>query len=122
MLRLERNFGIRGALARLLNKIWDSIWAGIQAGINELAKTPEFDEVFMAEVARRGLIPEDVASCVALVYHQASKFAHGNDSMIAIREKDHTVNQRAALAIILMVQSRWPDSLAWREAMEENEC
>ena len=53
--------------------------------------------------------------CVAGAYHSVSKYAHGNDGFITLRAEDYTDNERAAAAIILMVQEKWPDCLAWRE-------
>ncbi|PUU72610.1 hypothetical protein B9Z19DRAFT_1197466 [Tuber borchii] len=103
-LKLERNFNLRGALertvyqARLLKKIKGTMGTGIQAGIKELAKTSEFLDIFNAEVARRGLVP-----------------------MITVRIKDHTPNELAALACFLILQSTWPDSLAWREVVEDED-
>ena len=107
--------------ARLLKKIKGTIGTGITAGIKELSETPEFLEVFHAEVARRGLVPKDVTPCIPLVYHEASKHAHGNDSMITVRVKDHTPNELAALACFLILQSKWPDALAWRQVEEDEE-
>jgi len=103
--------------ARLLGKIKCIPKEGIQSRINKLRKTVEFQTVFNTEVARHGLSPHDVTSCLEVVYHQLSnlKYAHGNDRIITLRAEDHLENEHAALAIILKVQEDWPDGLSWKE-------
>jgi len=101
--------------ARLLGKIHCFPKEGIQSRINKLAKTVEFQNVFNAEVARRRLCPHDVTSCLEVVYHHLSKYAHGNDRIITLHAEDHLDNEHAAHAIILKVQEDWPDGLSWKE-------
>lgn len=93
----------------------------MQPAIDRLAQTPEFQKVFREEVARRGLRPQDVIPCLAVVYHECSKHAHGNDGIITIRAKDYIDNERAALATILKVQEGWVDGLQWREVEKGEE-
>jgi len=107
---------------RLLGKIHCFPKEGIQSRTNKLAKTVEFQNVFNAEVAHRGLCPHDVTSCLEVVYHQLSKYAHGNDRIMTLRTEDHLDNERAALAIILKVQENWPDGLSWKETKKGDEC
>ncbi|KAG0132959.1 hypothetical protein HOY82DRAFT_557116 [Tuber indicum] len=120
-IKLAENFNLRGALeriayhGRLIQKIKSHYTLGVQAALDELAKTADFENLLAKEIVTRHLVKKDVRHCIAVVYHEASKHAHGNSSMITIYEEDHTVNERAALATFLGVQAGWPDGLKWRE-------
>ncbi|KAG0638415.1 GNL3L/Grn1 putative GTPase-domain-containing protein [Tuber brumale] len=120
-IKLEESFNLRGALeriayhGRLLGEIKSHYAQGVQAGLDELAKTAKFKNLLAQEIAARHLVKKDVDRCVAVVYHEASKYAHGNSRMITIYEEDHTPNERAALATFLGVQSGWLDGLKWKE-------
>ena len=100
--------------ARLLHKIKYIPKAGVQAALNQLASTDEFQNVFVAEVAKRGLRPEDVIPCLKVLYRKVSKHAHGNDGIITLSAENHTDKELAALASILKVQESWSGGLHWR--------
>jgi len=107
--------------AQLLNKITTIPGEDVQSSLNSLAKTPEFKDVFNAEVTRRGLRPQDVISSLKGVYYKSSKQAHGNDRVITLRAKDHTDNELAAIVVILKVQKNWANGLKWREVKKVDE-
>ncbi|PUU77512.1 hypothetical protein B9Z19DRAFT_1086112 [Tuber borchii] len=117
----KENFNVRGALermvhhAKLIKKIGDDCPTEIQAGLNELAKTPAFTKVLREEAASRGLKPEAVTLCIALVYDKVFQQAHGNDYIITLYEEDYTASERAVLATFLRMQSEWPHGLQWSE-------
>ena len=68
-----------------------------------------------AEVEARDLVEKDVKRCIGLVYHEASKHAHGFSGMATIYHEDHVVNEVAALVCFMKLQSGWTNGLDWRE-------
>ncbi|KAG0137472.1 hypothetical protein HOY82DRAFT_649156 [Tuber indicum] len=126
-IKLEENFNLRGALeriafhGRLIGKIKSHSTESVQAALDELAKTAKFKKLLAQEIAARRLVKKDVDRCVAVVYHEASKHAHGNCRMITIYQEDHTTNECAALATFLGVQGEWPDGLKWKEVKKKEQ-
>jgi len=101
--------------AKLINKIGADCPPEIQAGLNELAKTPAFTKGLHDEPASRGLKPEAVSPCIALVYGKVFQHTHGNDYIITLYEEGYTAGELAVLATFLRMQSEWPHELHWRE-------
>lgn len=94
---------------------------GVQASINRLAKTEEFRTALDLEAEERGLRPQDISSCVKLVYNELSQHAHGNNRNIVVRTKDYGTNMLAAIITILKVQKGWIGGLEWQEVEKEEE-
>ncbi|RPA89798.1 hypothetical protein L873DRAFT_1849151 [Choiromyces venosus 120613-1] len=120
-LRFKETVNLRGGLewivyqAKGLGKIKKDCAPGIQAGLNEIANTAAFGKVLAKELVSRNLLEKDVKRCIAVLYHEASKQAHGNKGKITIYHEDHVENERAALVTFFKVQSGWADCLKWEE-------
>ncbi|KAG0634866.1 hypothetical protein HOY80DRAFT_1053582 [Tuber brumale] len=120
-LKIKEILNLRGGLewivyqAKKLGKIAKNDVPGIQAGLNEIANTEAFSKVLKKELATRNLLEMDVKRCIAVLYHEASKHAHGNNGKITIYYKDHVENEWAALVTFFKVQSGWKDCLKWEE-------
>ncbi|KAG0128084.1 hypothetical protein HOY82DRAFT_541553 [Tuber indicum] len=102
--------------ARLINKIESHFTEGVQTGLDELARTAEFQELLAKEIKAGHVAKEDVDRCIAVVYRESPECEQGNSSLITIHEEDYTANERAALATFLGVQGGWAHGLKWREA------
>jgi len=105
--------------AKLIKKIKPDCPPGVQAGLNALAKTEEFTQILLKEIAARHLESKDVIQCISSIYREASKHTFGNDSVIAIYEQDHKMKERAVLAAFLKMQSGWLYNLEWIEGKSE---
>jgi len=92
---------------------------GVQALINRLAQTEEFRTALDFEAEEWGLWPQDISSCVKLVYNELSQHAHGNNRNIVVRTKDYEANMLAAIITILRVQEAWIGGLGWQEVEKE---
>ena len=44
-----------------------------------------------------------------------SRYGHGNDGKIVLKESYHPDNERAGLVAIMKVQDTWDHPLVWRE-------
>ncbi|RPA97050.1 hypothetical protein L873DRAFT_1810301 [Choiromyces venosus 120613-1] len=120
LMKLEGILNLRGAVERTIDQARQTrkishATSGVQAGLNQLAKTKEFQDVLAEQVKARRLTRGDATRCIPVVYHELSKIVHGNSGVIIIRKGDHTPNELAVLATILQVQSQWPDPLKWME-------
>ncbi|KAG0632637.1 hypothetical protein HOY80DRAFT_1035106 [Tuber brumale] len=118
-MKLEQNFNIRGALERIVfqARLEEKICSkhGTQKGLNELSQKREIIDILEKVVEERCLVPKYVKDCFPHLYYTASRDAHGNDSIIAIRAADFAPNDRAALVVFLRLQSTWSHPLDWKE-------
>ncbi|PUU72404.1 hypothetical protein B9Z19DRAFT_1197583 [Tuber borchii] len=104
-----------------------SLWNNHELGLYELSRHPEFTKVLREEVEARGLVLEDVDTCVREIYWDLlpSPPSYDRDETIVIRDVDFTAEQRAALVTFMKVLDKWEFPWSWREeisgkAREEN--
>ncbi|KAG0135079.1 hypothetical protein HOY82DRAFT_601158 [Tuber indicum] len=120
---LAHNFNVHGALEHIVfqarpDKNIGSEF-GTEKGLNELAQKTEFKEILEKEAQEHRLVQKQVEYCFPDLYHRASTHANGNDCIIAIRAADFTATERAALAVLLKLQSKRSYPLDWREEEEK---
>ena len=87
---------------------------GTHRKLTALARLPEFKDIAERVSKERGIHMEDLIACTDYIYHEHSKHAHGNDSIITIRAKNYTPGEVAALVTYLRLQEKWPYALIWR--------
>jgi len=56
---------------------------------------------------------------MATLYPVLSRYAHGNDGCIVLKDSIHPDNERAGLVAIMEIQGGWPRPPAWREEKKE---
>ena len=91
--------------------------AGCQAQLNLLAKKPSFREIPQEELGTRNPRERDADPCIAVAYHEGSKYAHGNTKAITIDRRNHRTTEAATVVAFLRFQQSWGDQpvVTWRE-------
>jgi len=95
---------------------------GCQAQLNMLAKVPSFREILKEELEVRNLRDRDTESCIAVMYHEGSKYAHGNTGEITIDRRYHRNTEAAVIVAFLRFQESWgdPADVTWKEIPTAN--
>jgi len=78
--------------------------AGCQAQLNRLVKVPSFREILNEELKLRNLRECEADSCIAVMYHEGSKYAHGNTREITT---DHRYHRKAEAGITSFLPGMW---------------
>jgi len=67
------------------------------------------------EVVDRKLGLPEVMACAQCLYHEVSKYAHGNQCVTTIKSSDYLLGEQAALVAYFKLQDTWSDALVWKE-------
>jgi hypothetical protein len=57
----------------------------------------------------------EVMACAQCLYHEVSKYAHGNQCVTTIKSSDYLSGEKAALVAYFKLQDTWSDALVWKE-------
>ena len=134
---MENNFNVRGGLGMLIQPFQTvTIYltsynverltfhatmekvvpnkGSVQEKLNELAQTSDFKLILREEVKEHNLVLEDVQKCVDTIYHEASKYPHGNTWDITFSEDEFTSDELVVLTSFFRLQSKWGLALHWK--------
>ncbi|KAG0134844.1 hypothetical protein HOY82DRAFT_601927 [Tuber indicum] len=125
--RFKEKFNLRGGLERIaykakaFGKRMKDCAPGIQEGLDGLVSSAAFKKILAKELVSRKLVEKGVKKCIAVLYHEASIQAGGNNGKITIYHEHHVENERAALVTFFKVQSGWAVCLKWEEVSRSAE-
>jgi len=92
---------------------------GVQRGRNSIIRLNESREIISKVADSRGVKGKEVRQNMATLYPVLSRYTHGNDGCIVLKDSIHSDNERAGLVAIMEIQGGWPRPPAWREEKEK---
>jgi hypothetical protein len=141
-LRIEHDFNVRGGLGMLIQPFHMTVCltsstierivfqaklegqfkegqkkgqkkVGVQGKLDNLAELSEFKDILQDEVAKHKLVYLEAWRCVAKIYHEVSKHAHGNTEPILLERRYFTASELVVLISFFRLQEKWSSALEW---------
>ena len=77
---------------------------------------PGFDEILQKELKNWNVRPRDADNFISTMYHEGSKYAHGNTKLITIDLLNHREAEAAVIVAFLKFQQSWGDQakVTWK--------
>jgi len=92
---------------------------GVQRTLNKLAETTEFEDILLEEAGKRLLAMKDVKNCLNNIYPEVCMRAHGNDTLITLKEGEFSEGEMVVLIAFFRLQDKWGNSLQWEAVGKE---